>query len=104
MPVDKRLYPKNWNEISLAKRQAAGWKCERCGIAQGAISPKGGKVTLTVMHLDHNPANCEPENLQAACNACHLAYDLPLHLKHAHETRRKKQEDAGQLRLLEDAG
>jgi hypothetical protein len=31
MPMHIELYPKNWDEISLAVRTAAGWQCEFCG-------------------------------------------------------------------------
>lgn len=30
MPFDKSRYPKNWPQISLARREAAGWRCEWC--------------------------------------------------------------------------
>ena len=28
---------------------------------------------LTVHHLDMNPANCDPSNLVALCQSCHLS-------------------------------
>lgn len=36
------------------------------------------KVILTVAHLDHQPENCDPENLRAWCQRCHNAYDAPM--------------------------
>lgn len=42
------------------------------------------KIVLTVAHLDHNPQNCNPENLRALCQKCHLTYDI----EHHKETRR----------------
>ena len=39
---------------------------------------KAVKVILTVAHLDHQPENCDPENLRAWCQRCHLAYDAPM--------------------------
>ena len=30
---------------------------------------------LTIAHLDHNPANSDPTNLRALCQACHFGYD-----------------------------
>ena len=54
MPFQRSLYPKNWKEISLARREAAGWKCEWCGAAQGeektSARGKPYKVVLTVAH------------------------------------------------------
>ena len=46
-------YPANWKEIAHQVKEAAGWKCVRCGSAH---DPKIG-YTLTVHHLDLNPAN-----------------------------------------------
>lgn len=89
--MQRKLYPENWEEISLAVREAAGWKCELCGIPHRTHQPTTGSlVILTVMHLDHNPQNCARENLRAACQSCHLNYDRPMHLLHAAETRRRK--------------
>lgn len=100
MPFNRAEYPANWDEISLSiRRDRAQWHCERCGIAQGTIREWGSKVVLTVMHLNHDTTDNRPENLQAACQKCHLAYDVSLHVQHAHETRRKKQERAGQQPL-----
>ncbi|OLP15607.1 HNH endonuclease [Leptolyngbya sp. 'hensonii'] len=31
MPMDRRLYPENWEAIALAIKEAAGWKCQQCG-------------------------------------------------------------------------
>jgi 5-methylcytosine-specific restriction endonuclease McrA len=35
-------------------------------------------VVLTVAHLDHQPENCDPDNLMAMCQRCHNAYDAPM--------------------------
>jgi hypothetical protein len=35
------------------------------------------KVILTVAHLDHQPENCDPANLKAWCQRCHIVYDAP---------------------------
>lgn len=61
--------PQNWDEIATDIKNQAGWRCEHCGhphdIAAG--------YTLTVHHLDMNPANCNYENLVALCQRCHLS-------------------------------
>jgi hypothetical protein len=31
MPMDRSLYPKNWDEIASAIKEAAGWRCVECG-------------------------------------------------------------------------
>lgn len=35
-------------------------------------------VVLTVAHLDHQPENCDPDNLRAWCQRCHNTYDAPM--------------------------
>lgn len=111
MPIkDKSLYPDNWRELSHHIRfERAGGRCEwmedgqRCEAKHGQNNPlTGSKVVLTTAHLDHDTANNLPANLMAMCQKHHLAYDAPLHAKHAKETRLKKQVDAGQLSLLEE--
>lgn len=68
MPWQRHLYPDNWDKIATQIKKDAGWKCERCGHPH---DPAAGR-TLTVHHLDSNPQNCQPENLAALCQACHL--------------------------------
>lgn len=31
MPMNRRLYPDDWEEIALAVKDEADWKCEGCG-------------------------------------------------------------------------
>jgi hypothetical protein len=47
-------------------------------------------VVLTVAHLDHTPENCDPSNLRAWCQKCHLAYDAKHHAETARATRRAR--------------
>lgn len=62
-------YPDNWKEISQVVKNAADWKCVRCGHAH---DPKNG-YTLTVHHLDIDPSNCAWWNIPALCQRCHLS-------------------------------
>lgn len=66
--MDRKLYPDNWKEIAYKIKRLAGGKCERCG------HPHDWKrgYCLTVHHLDENPQNCDPINLLACCQRCHL--------------------------------
>lgn len=48
------------------------------------------EVILTIAHLDHAPENCDPANLKAMCQRCHLRYDRHHHAKNAAITRAKK--------------
>lgn len=43
---------------------------------------------IRAAELDHTPENCDPANLMAMCQACHLAYDRDHHA----DTRRARQE------------
>lgn len=100
MPFDRSLYPPNWNQISHSIRERAGDRCEFCGAANHQPHPvTGSRVVLTVAHLDHNPANCAPDNLRALCQKCHLTYDARLHALHAAITRRRKRAAAGQMEM-----
>lgn len=44
-------------------------------------------IVLTIAHLDHTPENCEPDNLRAWCQKCHLNYDKDHHRKNSQITR-----------------
>lgn len=35
MPMKRERYPADWEAISLAVRERAGWKCETCGAPNG---------------------------------------------------------------------
>lgn len=99
-PMRRAEYPRNWPEISKAIRfDRAGGRCEcagecgtghsgRCEARHGEPHPDtSSKVVLTAAHRDRNPWNCKPENLFAACQKCHLAYDAEQHRETAAWTR-----------------
>jgi 5-methylcytosine-specific restriction endonuclease McrA len=90
-PENRARYPRDWKRISLSIRERAGGKCEWCPAQNGQPHPvTGSKVVLTVAHLDHTPENCDPDNLRALCQRCHLTYDAKHHAVNAAETRRKR--------------
>lgn len=83
MPCDYSKYPADWKEISLAIRERAGWRCEWCGVKNGAIGardrygkwwdedsihhlnsfgefPKMIRIVLTVAHLGVPLSSGEP--------------------------------------------
>jgi 5-methylcytosine-specific restriction endonuclease McrA len=106
MPMQRDRYPADWEAISLRVREAAGWKCEFCGIAQGTevIGTKGRpyKVILTVAHLGenkHDKMDCS--NLKALCQACHLREDAPEHAERARKTRQEKKRQEIASRVVE---
>jgi hypothetical protein len=109
MPFHKARYPATWPEIARGVKEKAGWRCEECGIAQGAlrtnIRGQYFREVLTCAHLgtpfpDGRPADkydtmdCRPENLACLCTACHLLYDMADHVAARRETLRQKKRDA----------
>lgn len=114
----KPIYADNWREVSRFIRfERAKGQCEcegECGLHRTNPGPRrcverngepavwaGGKVILTVAHLDAEGDICRcyaetgikcaiPEHLKAMCNRCHLRYDSKQHQRNAAATRRKK--------------
>ena len=111
-PENRGKYPANWKEIRAAKLSKAGHRCENCRLLNGVIGYRVDgvfvfvgasgtveewqghatgfhliKIVLTIAHLDHNPANCDPSNLRAWCQKCHLTYDAAHHAANARATR-----------------
>jgi hypothetical protein len=112
MPMDRSLYPKNWEAIAYRIKDRANWCCQECrrqckrpdqdwseflscGCVSGEMEAKPTRFILTVAHLNHIPSDCSDENLRALCTVCHLRYDArQMALK-----RRLKRERLGQLTL-----
>lgn len=40
MPMQRKRYPANWAQISLAIREREGWRCKWCGVKNGAIGAR----------------------------------------------------------------
>src|SRR3990167_7469256 len=64
----KGTYSPEWPEISRLVKEAADWKCVRCGHPHDSQS---GYV-LTVHHFDGDKTNNAWWNLAALCQRCHL--------------------------------
>jgi 5-methylcytosine-specific restriction endonuclease McrA len=77
MPMDWSKYPSDWLDIATSIKDAAGWRCEKCGrqCRFPGETFDTHKRTLTVAHINHVESDCQPENLVALCPACHLEYD-----------------------------
>jgi hypothetical protein len=99
MPMKRELYPDDWEEIATRIKDAADWKCQECGVQCYRPGERNDnrRFTLTVAHLNHEPADCRPENLKALCSVCHLQYDA----KHRKQERLRKRH-AGQANLFPD--
>jgi 5-methylcytosine-specific restriction endonuclease McrA len=83
-PENRDRYPKDWKRISREVRESAWNRCEGspsypdCRAENGKPHPEtGSTVVLTTAHLDHQPENCDRENLRAWCQRCHNTYDAP---------------------------
>lgn len=110
-PENKDRYPANWKAISHEIRfDRAGGRCEclgecgrgthegRCSNLHGEPAyGTGSKVVLTTAHLDHVPEHCDPANLRAMCQGCHLHLDRDHHRETAARTRAAVLAAAGQL-------
>ena len=117
MPMNRALYPENWEAIATAIKESTNWKCEQCGkqcrrngeswaeffsdwnmqteYFADAIEHTQ-RFVLTVAHLDHIPEHCDRSNLKALCAPCHLRYDVgQMAMK-----KRLKREREGQLTLI----
>jgi hypothetical protein len=121
MPMDRKLYPPNWDAIASGIKAEVNWCCEFCGrvclrpgesveafcdrlrttdnldecpvVADFRAYPR--RWLMTVAHLDHVPGNCDRANLKALCNPCHCRYDL----QQMSRKQLLKRERAGQLRI-----
>lgn len=118
-PENLCRYPADWPAISWTIRwiRALG-RCEcrgecrrpsahldrfgRCENVNGepAIGT-GSNVVLTVAHLDHMPENCDPANLRALCQGCHLHYDRDHHAETRSRTLAAARAGRGELPLFE---
>jgi hypothetical protein len=112
MPMNRALYPKDWERISDMIRDRDRQRCLFCGIENGSKNRRGKRVVLTVAHLgtprrDGSPGDktdkmdVRPENLAALCQACHLRFDQTDHLENAKATRHRKRygNHQGQIKL-----
>ena len=109
-PENRARYPRNWKAIRAAILDRARHRCEQCGIPDGVYRNRNtgqwtddhglvetwsmdgdrtARIVLTIAHLDHTPENCDPANLRALCQRCHLAYDATHHAQTAYQTRRR---------------
>jgi hypothetical protein len=113
-PENKHRYPSDWKAISLRIRtERAAGRCEclgECGrgthtgrcpnLNGGPAYGTGSKVVLTVAHLDHTPENCNPANLRAMCQGCHLHYDRDHHAETRAKTQAAALAKSGQLDIF----
>ena len=93
MPMDKSLYPKDWEAIADFVQHYFDGQVQGQDTRDLVEHPQ--RYTLSVAHLDHQPGNCDRSNLKALCMPCHCRYDLTCMA----QKRRLKAERLGQLRI-----
>lgn len=102
-PENKHLYPDNWDEVRERIRIRAKDKCEWCGAVNHSYvnritrelclqdEENTIRIVCTTAHLDHNPENCDDENLAFLCQRCHNRYDMPHRIQTRKATKLKGQ-------------
>ena len=80
MPIDYKLYPKDWlTKIRPMILKRDKNKCHICGAKNGKPHPETrSKVVLTIAHLTHDPREKDYRFLFALCQRCHLKIDAPV--------------------------
>ena len=86
------------NANASASAASGTWAAAPTGTA-GPRSAPTPTVILTTAHLDHIPEHCDPDNLRAMCQACHLAYDYDHHAQTRLHSREVELLAAGQQYL-----
>src|SRR5713101_8131444 len=105
MPMQRALYPKNWEAIVAAVRQRSGNRCEMCGVRNGELHPvTGSRVVLTTAHYpDPTPMNCDLSNLLHLCQRDHLRLDAQHHADSRRRTQaRRLAKDQNCLPILQE--
>jgi ssDNA-binding Zn-finger/Zn-ribbon topoisomerase 1 len=103
MQLFRKQYPDQWEELSTACKEKAGWTCEHCGARQHEIrTSKKGKpyfIYLHAAHRNHDKSNPNPA-LLCLCVSCHARYDY----EHREREAAIRLEQLKHLRLLINAG
>lgn len=88
---------KEWLTFRARLLDRAGNRCEgtpqhpECRAANGEPHPEtGGRVVLTIAHMDHDETHADPGRCRALCQRCHNKWDAPHRRLNAASTRRRK--------------
>jgi hypothetical protein len=128
--MKRELYPNSWDKITLQVKEAADWKCSKCGkpcrrpeqsweefqyhlykcvsesLAAECLAYPRRFILTTAHYPDPNPVNISSENLHAWCSVCHLKADAQLHASRAGQTKKQRKrhalEAADQLTLFDN--
>lgn len=102
MPMQRDLYPVDWEIIAAEVKAAADWQCQLCGrpCRRPGEPFDTHRRTLTVAHWDHAVTALEVF-VVALCARCHLQHDAQ---RKAHERRVKRAAQRGQPCLRGENG
>jgi len=64
MPMNRKNYPKNWEEISAKVRERAGDHCETCGVENGKLIQRWKTNPARYRYLLDLPADLQEEALK----------------------------------------
>lgn len=90
-PCDAAGMGRRWPDLNPISYREAIEFARAANTESGRRDADGNRwfvIVLTVAHLDHDPRNCDPSNLKALCQRCHLRYDIEHHGETAYQTRR----------------
>jgi hypothetical protein len=118
MPMNRELYPENWEEIALAIKNENNWTCAQCR----KICRKPGErlalfckrinewrevannpqsFTLTrADYPDRDSANCTENDLITLCAQYHLKLDVKQHTQSRVTNQIEQQKVTGQLNIF----
>ena len=76
-------YAEEFEQAARAVKEAAGWRCESCGVVDGTLATtrhgrrKGRQhiIYLQAAHLDRNDTANPKPRLAALCPTCHGVFD-----------------------------
>lgn len=86
-----------WLAFRASLIERAGNACEGtpqnpdCRAANGEPHPiTGGRVVLTIAHMDWDESHADPDRCRALCQRCHNMWDAPSRRVNASKTRHRK--------------
>jgi hypothetical protein len=86
-----------WKAFRAALLERAAHCCEGtpqypdCRAGNGEPHPDtGGRVVLTIAHMDHDETHSDPARCRALCQRCHNSWDAGHRRKNAARTRRSR--------------
>lgn len=100
----REAYPADWERIATEAKARAHWKCEHCGLSQGAlaVNARGALYTicLAACHVDHSQIGDPAATLLILCKKCHCIYDAQVRVANRRRYAVERQVQLGQMALL----